>query len=245
MKNHIKRFLILAIVGFGLGGALAYFEMQRQPQAEPQAAQQAEQQIETTETATPTVEEGAAVQEQAPVEQAITTPTAPSGEFELIAETGHTVTHENFAGIEKLVFFGFVNCPDICPATLTKIDLAYDELDKNIPTLFITVDPARDTQQVVGDYTDMFDPRIIGLTGSQEQIDAAIDAFKVYAAKEPAADEHGGHDMSADSGDHEDHAYMMQHSAYIYLMGPDNALLDVIDSKLSAEEIAAEINQHL
>ncbi len=227
MKKNIMRFIILAAIGFGLGGAIAYFEMQKETPATVNTVQTAPAEVES-------------VKKQ---EQTMQAATKLSGEFSLISENGSEITQENFRGLEKLVFFGFTNCPDICPATLTKLSTVLPDLDKNLPVLFITVDPKRDTPEVMGEYVDMFDKRIVGLTGSQEQVDAAINAFKVYAAKEEPKDMSADH--SSHGAGHDDHMYMMQHSAYIYFMGKDNELLDVINSEDSAETITQEINAKL
>ena len=241
MKNRIVKFVVLAVVGFALGGAIAYLDLARdKPQVQTAQTENAPVDPMQGGTMTSEIAPTEQVEPAAPVAQA----TPMNGEFELVAETGEVTTHEDFNGLPKLVFFGFTHCPDVCPATLTKLTSVMSEFKRNMPILFITVDPERDTPEVLTEYTDMFDGRIIGFTGSQEQIDAAINNFKVYAARESSMDSMETNAHANHSAD-EDHNYLMQHSSYIYMMGPDNELLDVINSNDSAEEILEQINAQL
>ena len=98
-------------------------------------------------------------------------------EFELVDQDGRTVRGEDLRGKLQLVFFGFTTCPDICPTTLTKITAALEELGADADALrpvLITVDPERDTRPVLKEYLASFDPRILGLTGTPEQVAAAL-----------------------------------------------------------------------
>jgi cytochrome oxidase Cu insertion factor (SCO1/SenC/PrrC family) len=107
-------------------------------------------------------------------------------EFSLVDHTGKAVTDEDFAGKWQLVFFGFTYCPDVCPTTLNDVSVVLEELGddaEQVQPLFISVDPERDTPKVMADYVANFDPRIVGLTGSPEQVEAAAQAFRVYYAK--------------------------------------------------------------
>ena len=128
-------------------------------------------------------------------------------EFELVDQTGKTVRGEDLHGKWQLVFFGFTSCPDICPTTLANVTAALEELGPaagKLQPLLITVDPERDTPPVLKEYLTAFDPRILGLTGTPEQVGKALRSFRVYASKRPL-----------DGGD-----YTMDHSAFIYLMDP-------------------------
>jgi protein SCO1 len=128
-------------------------------------------------------------------------------EFELVDQTGKTVRGEDLRGKWQLVFFGFTSCPDICPTTLANVTAALGELGPaagKLQPLLITVDPERDTAPVLKEYLTAFDPRILGLTGTPEQVEKALRSFRVYASKRPQ-----------DGGD-----YTMDHSAFIYLMDP-------------------------
>lgn len=108
-------------------------------------------------------------------------------DFELVDHTGKPVTDEDYRGKWLLVFFGFTNCPDICPTALNEIAVVMDNLGKRaakVQPLFITVDPEQDTPERMAEFVSAFDPRITGLTGTLEQIKASAKSFKVYFAKE-------------------------------------------------------------
>lgn len=157
------------------------------------------------------------------------------GPFELIDHNGVKVTDQSFDGRHLLVFFGYTFCPDICPVTLAVIATALDELgpdaDKVMP-LFITADPARDTAEVLNAYVSSFHPSIVGLTGSEEQIDSAAKAFGVYRAR-----------SSVDTGDPDN--YLVDHTSITYLMTPENAYAAHFSHGASSEDIAAGIRRIL
>ena len=134
------------------------------------------------------------------------------GPFTLIDQNGKTVTDEDFRGKYMLVFFGFTHCPDICPAELQVMAASLNELgDKaaEVVPIFITLDPERDTPQVMGDYVKNFGRKFIGLTGSPGAIAAAAKAYRVTYSKFEYKDVDGNYGYSVD------------HSAFAYLMGPD------------------------
>ncbi len=156
------------------------------------------------------------------------------GAFSLLNQTGQRVTEADFAGRHMLVYFGFTNCPHICPAGLQIMAQALDNLAKDAPQkaaaiepVLITIDPTRDTPEVLGDYVSAFHPRLTGLTGSEEEINAVVKAYKAYTAR--IAD-----DNSVDG-------YTMDHSAFFYLMGPDGAFIKHFDSALAPEKMAAQL----
>ena len=127
------------------------------------------------------------------------------GPFALVDHHGKAVTDRDYLGKPTLVFFGFTNCPDICPTTLSELTTRLDELGSDadrLNVLFITVDPERDTPQQLGLYLSSFDSRITGLSGTPENISAAMTAYRVYARKIPL-----------EGGD-----YTMDHTATIYMM---------------------------
>jgi len=127
------------------------------------------------------------------------------GPFALIDHTGILRTDEDFRGKLLLIYFGFSYCPDVCPTDLQQIGLAVDGLGARadaVQPLFITLDPERDTAAHPADYVPSFHPRLIGLTGSAEQIRRIALAYKVYYVKYPP-----------DSSD-----YVIDHSAFIYLV---------------------------
>ena len=158
-------------------------------------------------------------------------------DFSLVDHTGRPVTEADYAGRWQLVFFGFTHCPDVCPTTLAYmadvLDMLGDQADRVAP-LFITVDPARDTAPVMAEYVSAFHPRLVGLTGTEEQVTAALQAFKGYAEKVDGP-------VSPDD-------YSMAHSGYIYLMTPQGRFIDVFEErdqppKALAREILSRMEQ--
>ncbi|MTH96118.1 SCO family protein [Roseibium sp. RKSG952] len=140
---------------------------------------------------------------------------AIGGPFELVNAKGETVTDKDFADKPKVFFFGFTFCPDVCPTTLSEVQGWMEKLGPDADKLhyaFITVDPERDTPDVIGDYVSVFDDRIEALSGSPAQVDAALKAYRVYSRKVPL-----------DDGD-----YTMDHSAVVFLMDKDNRFVGTI-----------------
>lgn len=130
-------------------------------------------------------------------------------EFHLVDHRGQRISAEDFRGRWLLVFFGYTFCPDACPTTLSEVSILMDELgDKGerIQPLFVTIDPDRDTPEVLADYVSAFHPSIVGLTGATEEVAAAASNFRVYYAK------------VEEEGAAED--YLMDHSVYLYLIDP-------------------------
>ncbi|HTI83176.1 MAG TPA: SCO family protein, partial [Acetobacteraceae bacterium] len=136
------------------------------------------------------------------------------GPFTLEDGTGKQVTDSDFRGKYMLVYFGYTFCPDVCPTTLNEVAEALDHLGakaNNLQPIFITVDPKRDTPAVVKQYTAAFSPRLIGLTGTPEQIANVAKAYRVYYAE---------HRTGTGPND-----YSMDHSSILYLMGPDGKFI--------------------
>ena len=131
-------------------------------------------------------------------------------QFELTDHTGVVRTQEDFAGRWMLVFFGFANCPDVCPTTLADIAAVVDQLGGDAPRiqpLFVSIDPERDTPQSLAEFIPRFEAGIIGLTGTPEQIERTTKSFFVFYEKiEEAAAPDG---------------YTMGHSSQLFLFGPD------------------------
>jgi protein SCO1 len=156
------------------------------------------------------------------------------GPFELVGKDGKTVTDKDFRGRYMLVFFGFTRCPDICPAELQVISAALEELgpdaDKVVP-IFITLDPERDTADVVTAYVQNFGPSFVGLTGSPEAINQAAKAYRVVYQK--FQDESMGDNYSID------------HSALAYLMGPDGAFVTHIPYGTPPKKMAETLRRYL
>lgn len=154
---------------------------------------------------------------------------APSvgGAFTLQDHAGRTVTEQTFPGQWTLMFFGYTHCPDVCPTTLSTVAAVLDTLGDqadHLQPLFVTLDPARDTPAILADYTAHFDERILGLTGTPEQIESMSEAYRVYAKQVPQGD-----------------SYTLDHSAVIYLMGPDGRLVSHFSQQMDADAMARDI----
>ncbi|MER8370774.1 SCO family protein [Mesorhizobium sp. M1378] len=167
-----------------------------------------------------------------PLVRADTAPVTVGGPFTLMAPDGTTVTDETYRGKWLLVFFGYTSCPDICPTTLSEIAAAIEELGPDaakLQPLFITVDPERDTPEVMGSFTAAFDPRIVGLTGSPQQIAAVSEAYGAYGVARQG--EAGGDD------------YLMDHGTHIYIMNPQGQFVEGLDSDTPSSGIAARLGE--
>lgn len=157
---------------------------------------------------------------------------AIGGPFELVDQDGQKVTQESFVGEPTLVFFGFTHCPDICPTTLFEMSQLFEALGpdaRKVTGLFVTVDPERDTPEVMKSYLGSFHPSIQGLTGTPEQVAAVIKTYRAYAKKVPTQD-----------GD-----YTMDHTAIVYLMGKDGAFIAPFNLKRPPADAAAELRRYL
>ena len=152
------------------------------------------------------------------------------GPFQLQGPDGRIVTDADMKGQPFLVYFGYTNCPDVCPTTLAEMSDALARLPgKPIRALFITIDPERDTAQSLKDYLASFDPRIIGLSGDREAIDKVEKAYRVYARKGPP--EKGG--------------YGMDHSSIVYLMDAKGQFVEAFNLERKPEESAKELESYL
>ena len=162
-------------------------------------------------------------------------PPSIGGRFTLISQDGRPVTDADFRGKNILVFFGFTNCPDVCPLTLNNISRAMVLLgaDANkIQPLFISVDPLRDTPNVLRKYLKHFDHRIIGLTGTPKQVVAVQRAYRIFAQRRNAV---GG---SSDD-------YLMDHTSISYMMDPNGEFKTFFSNGSTPEEFVTKIRQHL
>lgn len=138
------------------------------------------------------------------------------GAFSLINHRGDRVTDKHFLGKPKLVFFGFTHCPDVCPTTLLEITNRLEKLGpaaNRIQVLFISADPERDTPAQMAEYISSFDPRIVGLTGSQAEIDAVAKAYRAIVRRVPNTE--GG--------------YTVDHTASVFMMDSNDRLVGLID----------------
>jgi protein SCO1/2 len=138
------------------------------------------------------------------------------GPFTLIGTDGQTVTDADFAGRPRAMFFGFTHCPDVCPTTLAEAEgwlKALGPAGDDLSIVFVSVDPERDTPELMKSYLSAFDPRIVGLTGTPEQIAAVTKAYRVYARK-----------VELEGGD-----YTMDHSAAVLLFDRNGAFAGTVD----------------
>ncbi|MAG98831.1 MAG: hypothetical protein CMM08_19330 [Rhodospirillaceae bacterium] len=173
------------------------------------------------------------------------TPPTQGGPFNLIDHRGRAVSDRDYRGSFLLVFFGYTYCPDVCPTELQTIsqvlDLLGAEDGAKVQPLFVSVDPERDTPQVLADYVDAFHPRIVGLTGSAEQIATAARAFHVGYMKLPLPSEDEDEGKSLAEGDE----YGMAHSATTYLVGPRGRILATYPRGVAPEDLAGEVRKYL
>ncbi len=158
---------------------------------------------------------------------------AIGGPFHLVDQNGKPFTDADLKGKWHLVFFGYTHCPDVCPTTLNDLSLAFDKLSKQeraeVGIVFISVDPERDTPQVMKSYLASFDAPAIGLTGTVDEVKQAAQAYRVYYAKHPLS-----------GGDYE-----MDHSALIYVMDPQGRFNSTLSLDSTAEQMAARLQKLL
>ena len=158
---------------------------------------------------------------------------AIGGDFVLTNSAGETVRWDDFAGQYRVVYFGYAFCPDVCPTDMQRVAQGLKELKAQDPAkaakitpIFITIDPERDTREVVGEFAAAFSPDIIGLTGTPEQIAAAAKAFKVFYQKGETTP--GG-------------GYLVDHSNITYLFGPDGEPIATLPTDQGGAAVAADL----
>lgn len=158
------------------------------------------------------------------------------GRFMLMDHNGRLVTPEEMLGKYQLIYFGYTYCPDVCPTSLQVMATALKKLTPaeraRIQPYFITVDPERDTQEVLAGYVTYFDKSMIGLTGSRAMIDRLLNEFNVTAEKVP--DEGGDPDK-----------YLIDHTASLYLMAPDGRFITKFAHGISPDQLVAKLRQYL
>lgn len=160
---------------------------------------------------------------------------AIGGPFTLVGESGQPVKSSSFDGKYRLIYFGYTFCPDVCPVDMQTLMKGYKDFEKKdaeragrVVPLFITLDPARDTPEVLRQWTDAFDPRLIGLTGTPEQIDVVAKQFAIYFKRDkPDADG----------------AYLVDHARMALLMGPKGEPIALIAHDKDAATVAAELDR--
>ncbi len=157
------------------------------------------------------------------------------GPFELVTHTGKTVTDRDFLGKYMLVYFGYTHCPDVCPIDLQIVSEAVDMLGKDgdkIQPLFVTVDPKRDTVKVMARYVKHFHPRLIGLTGTKQQVASAAKIYRMQSRRSVSQD--------AEPGE-----YLIDHSAATVLIGPNGGGLSLFPHGITAKDIVADIKRYI
>lgn len=152
------------------------------------------------------------------------------GPFELVDRQGKSVTEKDFLGQYLLIYFGFTFCPDICPQEMEKQTRAVELIEQSIgpvvTPVFISVDPARDTVEQVDDYCKEFHPRIVGLTGTPEQVKQVSRAYRVYFNE-------GIRNSEKD--------YLIDHSIIHYFVGKNGKFIDFFGKNMTAQEMAGKM----
>lgn len=153
---------------------------------------------------------------------------AIGGPFELVDAQGETVTDDTVIDRPRLMYFGYTFCPDVCPLDVARNADALDLLQQDghdVGGVFISVDPKRDTPEVVGEYASIMHPDMIGLTGSPEQVRAASQAYRTYYAVRETGDEF----------------YLVDHSTFSYLVMPEDGFVEFFRREASAQEVADRV----
>lgn len=160
---------------------------------------------------------------------------AIGGEFDLVDTAGNPVKWKDFDGKYRMVYFGYAYCPDVCPFDVQRMIKGYTlfakdhpELAAEVQPIFVTVDPERDTPKVVGEFTRAFSDKLVGLTGTPENVAAAAKTFAIYT-KKGEVNEEGG--------------YLMDHSRSAYLMGRQGEPIALLPVEMAdgGEAVAAEL----
>ena len=151
------------------------------------------------------------------------------GPFELLNSKGETVTDKDVITEPTMIYFGYTFCPDVCPFDVARNAEATDVLaegGQSMTPLFISIDPNRDTPEVVGDYAFNMHEKMIGLTGSAEQVKAASQAYRTYYEAHPADDEY----------------YLVDHSTFSYLVLPEHGFVEFFRRDVTAEAMAETVS---
>lgn len=174
----------------------------------------------------------AAAPQAAPAPATATGTAEIGGPFSLVDQNGDRRTDQDFRGRYMLVFFGYTYCPDVCPTTLAILKNALDEigpLADDVVPIFISVDPERDSPEILKPYLSAFGPEFVGLTGTREEIDQAVHAYRAYY----------------DIPDHEGDDYVVSHSSIIYLMDRDGLYLTNYSLDMGPDAIAADLRDRI
>jgi len=161
------------------------------------------------------------------------------GPFTMTDSNNRTVTDKTFLGKYMLLFFGFTSCPDVCPTEMQNVINALDILGtagSDIVPVLVTVDPERDTPEVMAKYIRQFSERFIGLTGTKDQIAQIAKVYRVYYGRVEAEEV---------PPEHRTGSYAMDHSSFLYLMGPDGQFRQVFRSDLDGTTLADRLRAML
>ncbi|KIJ54650.1 hypothetical protein M422DRAFT_41895 [Sphaerobolus stellatus SS14] len=165
------------------------------------------------------------------------------GPFELVDQNGKPFTDKDLLGSFSLVYFGFTNCPDICPDELDKMGKVVEDVEKalpksqplrNVKPVFVSVDPARDSVEQVRRYAQDFHPRLIALTGSYPAVKSMCKAYRVYFSSPPPKE-----------GETSNEDYLVDHSIYFYLMDPDGKFVQAYGKVNTAEDVTARLLEEI
>lgn len=210
MKKRVVRIVVFAILALLVGAGVAYY------QGQVQSAR---------------VVNKASKENHEPVRIA---GLQLGGPFTLLNQDGEKVTEQSYAGMYKLIYFGFTYCPAICPTELQKMRQVMNGLPADVAAriqpIFVTTDPERDTPEVMKKYISLFDPRLEGLTGTRPQIDQILNAYRIFAVKVV---------------DEANNDYTMDHSSFTYLMAPDGVLVDIYRMQDTADFMVADIAENV
>lgn len=153
---------------------------------------------------------------------------ALGGPFELIDHTGRSVTDADVVTMPTILYFGYTFCPDVCPLDSARNAEAVEALESRgilARPAFVTIDPERDTPEVMAEFVSIFHPRMVGLTGTAAQVRAAAQAYRVVYARRPAGDGF----------------YLMDHSTHSYLLLPQHGFVEFLPRSLSAAQVAERV----
>ena len=151
------------------------------------------------------------------------------GPFELVSETGETVTDKDVITEPTLLYFGYTFCPDVCPLDTARNAEVAEILEQRgimVQPAMISIDPARDTPEVLAEFTDYLHPRMIGLTGSAQQVKAASSAYRTYYKKQEAEDEY----------------YLVDHSTFTYLVLPEHGFVEYFRRDVEPDAMAKRVS---
>ncbi len=150
------------------------------------------------------------------------------GPFELLNSAGETVTDADVITEPSLIYFGYTFCPDVCPMDVDRNAIAVEILEergKIVTPVFISIDPQRDTPEVVGEFAEVMHPRMVGLTGTPEQVKSASEAYRTYYKAHPAVDDE----------------YLVDHSTFSYLVMPEVGFVEYFRREMTPDDMAEKM----